>query len=103
MVNRNGFSLAEVVVALLLLSVVAVGVAGAGVAAAQMFTRAEMHERLLREAQAILDSLVVLPANGAGTRVVNESQLVWTAADSTRPITLFVHLPGRSIQFTAQR
>lgn len=103
MVARNGFTLAEVIVALLLLSVVAVGVAGAGVAAAQMFTRAEMHERMLREAETILDSLAVLPANAAGTRVVHDAQLVWTAADSTRPITLFVHLPHRSIQFTARR
>lgn len=103
MVTRSGFSLAEVVVALLLLSVVAIGVAGAGVAAAQMFTRAELHERLLREAEAVLDSLVLMPANGAGSRMVRDVEINWTAADTTQSIILLVHLPGRVIQFTAAR
>lgn len=103
MVARAGFSLAEVVVSILLLSIVAVGVAAGGVAAAQMFTRAEVQERVLREAEAILDSLLVLPANGAGTRTLHQSRVTWNAADSTGSITVVVQMPARSVQLTGAR
>jgi prepilin-type N-terminal cleavage/methylation domain-containing protein len=103
MVARAGFSLAEVVVSIMLLSIVAVGVAAGGVAAAQMFTRAEVQERVLREAEAILDSLVVLRVNGAGTRALFQSRISWTAADSAGTITITVQMPARTLQLTAAR
>jgi prepilin-type N-terminal cleavage/methylation domain-containing protein len=103
MVSRAGFSLAEVVVAMLLLSIAAVGVAGAGVAAAQMFTRAEKHELAMREAESILDSLLTLRAHSAGTRMVQQTRIIWTAADSSGATSLFVQASGRTIQLTGQR
>ena len=103
MVSRSGFSLAEVIVAMMLLSIVAVGVASSGMAAAQMFTRAEQHERILREAEAALDSLLALQSNGAGSKQVLHARLVWSASDSLGAVNVYAHLPTRTIQLTGER
>ena len=101
---RPGFSLAEVIVAMTLLSIAALGIAATGPVAVQSFTRAEMQQSVLREAESILDSLLVLPRNAGGSRAVHTSLVQWTAADSADAITLTVRTPHRgSIQLTGQR
>jgi prepilin-type N-terminal cleavage/methylation domain-containing protein len=103
MVSRAGFSLTEVVVAVLLLSIVAVSVAAGGGAAAQMFTRAEMQERVLREAETILDSLLVQRVNANGSRELANATITWTAADSAGTIAMLVQMRDRTLQLTGQR
>ena len=101
---RPGFTLAEVVVAMTLLSVAALGVAATALLAVQSFTRAEMQQHVLREAEAVLDSLLSLPQNGAGSRSVHTALLSWNAADSVGAITLTVRNPHRGqLQLMGQR
>jgi prepilin-type N-terminal cleavage/methylation domain-containing protein len=105
MVNaRAGFSLTEVVVAMTLLSIAALGVAATALVAVQSFTRAEAQQHVLRTAEAVLDSLLALPGNSGGTRPVHTSRLHWTAADSTGSITMTVTTPYRgALQLSGQR
>lgn len=103
MVARAGFSLAEIVVALALLSIVAIGVAGSGVAAAQIFRSAELHERALRAGESILDSLLSLPIHGAGTRNVQQARITWLAADTTGATTLTITVNARTTVLAGQR
>lgn len=101
---QSGFSLAEVIVAMTLLSIGTLAVAATGFVSAQAFSRAELQERVLREAEAILDSLVASPQSGAGARTMHGASLVWTAADSTAAVTMRVTLPARPpFELTAQR
>jgi prepilin-type N-terminal cleavage/methylation domain-containing protein len=105
MVNvRPGFSLTEVIVAMTLLSIAALGVAATALVAVQSFTRAEMQQIVLREADAILDSLLMLPQNSSGSKPVHTSLLIWNAADSAGAITLMIRTPHRgTLQLTGQR
>ena len=103
MVARDGFSLTEVVVALALLSIVAIGVAGSGVAAAQMFRSAELQERALRAGESVLDSLLSLPSNGAGERHIPQAVITWTAADSAGAPIVMVAANGRIVTLSGQR
>ena len=102
--RRSGFTLAEVVVAMTLLSVAALGVAATALLAVQSFTRAEMRQHVLREAEAVLDSLLALPQNGTGSKSVHTTLLGWNAADSVGAITVTVRTPHRGLlQLTGQR
>ena len=101
---RAGFSLAEVIVAMTLLSIAALGIAATALVAVQSFTRAEMQQLVLREAETVLDSLLALPQNAGGSRSVHTSVLLWNAADSAGAITLTVKTPHRgTIQLGGQR
>jgi prepilin-type N-terminal cleavage/methylation domain-containing protein len=101
---RLGFSLAEVIVAMTLMSIAALGIAATALVAVQSFTRAEMQQIVLREAEAVLDSLLILPHNAGGSRAVHTSLILWTAADSVGAITLTVRTPHRGpIQLSGQR
>lgn len=102
--ERAGFSLAEVIVAMTLLSIAALGIAATALVAVQSFARAERQQLVLREAETVLDSLLALPQNAGGSRVVHTSVLLWNAADSVGAITLTVKTPHRgSIQLFGQR
>jgi prepilin-type N-terminal cleavage/methylation domain-containing protein len=102
--TQAGFSLAEVVVAMTLLSIGTLAVAATGLVAAEAFTRAELQERVLRDAEAILDSLIASPQSTAGARNVHGALLVWTAGDSTGALTMRVKLPARApFEIAAQR
>jgi Tfp pilus assembly protein PilV len=98
MVTRGGFSLAEVIVGMTLLCVAGLGVAATGLVAIQSFTRAEQQERLLHESEALLDSLLALPHNSAGTRLHPYGQIAWSAADSNAHIVLQV-VPARGAPY----
>ena len=101
---RAGFSLAEVIVAMTLLSIAALGIAATALVAVESFTRAEMQQIVLREAETVLDSLLALPRNAGGSRAVHTSLLTWNAADSVGAITLTVKTPHRgSLQLVGQR
>lgn len=101
---RPGFSLTEVIVAMLLLSIAALGLAATALVAVQSFTRAEVQQQVLREAESVLDSLLSLGSNSAGSRSVHTSRLSWTAADSSGAITLTVLTPYRGAwQLSGQR
>ena len=101
---RPGFSLTEVIVSMTLLSIAALGVAATALVAVQSFTRAEIQQNVLREAEAVLDSLLALPQNAAGTRDMFTSRIQWNAADSAAVITVTVTTPHRgAIKLHGQR
>ncbi|HEY8507653.1 MAG TPA: prepilin-type N-terminal cleavage/methylation domain-containing protein [Steroidobacteraceae bacterium] len=95
MVARPGFSLTELIVGMTLLSVAGLGVAATGLVAVQTFRRAEFEERALLEAEAILDSLLALPASTTGERRIAHLHITWSAADSAGTIVVRVD-GGRS-------
>jgi prepilin-type N-terminal cleavage/methylation domain-containing protein len=102
--RRSGFTLAEVIVAMTLLSVCALGVAATALVAVQSFTRAELQQRVFQEAELVLDSLLALPANAAGSMITHSANVSWTASDSTGAITVSVLLPHRGrIDLIGQR
>jgi prepilin-type N-terminal cleavage/methylation domain-containing protein len=103
MVARPGLSLVEVIVSIALLSVVAIAVASSGVVAAQTFARAELHERVVREAEATMDSLLMLRINAGGSKTIHAARITWSAADSAAPIELIIHLPERTIHWSGRR
>ena len=59
---RAGFTLAEVIVSMTLLAVAALGVAATALVAVQSFTRAELQQIVLREAEWLYDHYVDLVA-----------------------------------------
>jgi len=103
-IARPGFTLAEVIVAMAILAIAALGVAATALVAVQSFTRAEMQQSVVREAEAVLDSLLALPSNAAGAKSVHVGRLSWNASDSVGAITLTVTTPNRgAIQLRGQR
>ncbi|HEY0809272.1 MAG TPA: prepilin-type N-terminal cleavage/methylation domain-containing protein [Longimicrobiales bacterium] len=93
--RRRGFTLAEVIVAMTLLSICTLAVAATGLVAARAFTQAEIQERVLREAESILDSLAAGPTNSAGTRELAGARLSWTATDSSSAVVMRVKIPNQ--------
>jgi Tfp pilus assembly protein PilV len=101
---RPGCSLVEVVVAMTLLAVTALGVAATALVAVQSFTSAELQERTLREAEQVLDSLVALPAYHAGVRAVGPARIRWPASDTTGAVQVMIAWPDHTIlQLVAQQ
>jgi prepilin-type N-terminal cleavage/methylation domain-containing protein len=93
---RRGFSLTEVIVAMTLLAVTALGVAATALVAVQSFASAELQERTLREAEQVLDSLVDLPSYGAGVRGVGPAHIRWPSSDSTGAVNVLVTWPDHT-------
>lgn len=83
MVTRRGFSLVEVIVAMVLLSIALLGIAGTALLAARMLSAGEIREQASRRAASVLDSLVLLHGNATGTRSYPGYRLTWSA-DSAR-------------------
>ena len=92
---RPGFTLAEVIVAMTLLALVMLSVAATGLAAARMLTRAELHERALREAETILDSLLAAPSHNSGARALPQAHVTWSDADSTATVVVRIAFPDQ--------
>jgi prepilin-type N-terminal cleavage/methylation domain-containing protein len=90
-----GFTLAEVVVAMTLLTVGLLAVAASALTAAHMFARAEVQERALRTAESVLDSLATLPQHGAGELPIPGGQLIWSGSDGSGMITVRLSLAGQ--------
>jgi prepilin-type N-terminal cleavage/methylation domain-containing protein len=80
---RPGLSLVELIVAMTLLSVGVLGLAGAAAVAQRSFAGAEALERAAHAAAVVLDSLMREPRPYDGERSVHDSTVRWTVvADS---------------------
>ncbi len=80
---KQGFSLVEVIVAMVLLSIALLAVAGSGMLAAEMLRRAEAADDMTETAMTLLDSLVMSERAGSGVVKRPDYLLEWSAADST--------------------
>ena len=79
---RRGFSLVEVTVAMLLLSIGLLGVAGTGLLAGRLLRESEGREAMVERASNILDSLSAHAASGGGTVMDARYRIDWAASDS---------------------
>jgi type II secretory pathway pseudopilin PulG len=77
-VRTTGFTLVEVLVALVVVEVGLLGVLGSLLLAAQMLSQAEMLERGTAEVHRVLDSLSTGALVGKGEREVSPGWLQWT-------------------------
>jgi len=80
MVKRSGFSLIEVLVAMTLLSVALLGVAGSALYAAQLLRQAQARERSTFEAMQVMDSLAGVRTPSSGQRSVDNIELQWVVS-----------------------
>jgi hypothetical protein len=79
---RGGFSVAEALVALVLVGVAVLSLGGAANAAARMLLDAALTQGAALEAEVVLDSLADARVRGAGVIVRSPYTLSWTAVDS---------------------
>jgi Tfp pilus assembly protein PilV len=79
-----GFTLLEVVVALLVLEVAVVGMVGSLVLAASTLTRAESLEMAVANAEGLLDSLSRADSAAADSVVYGGGKIAWSIDDSGR-------------------
>ncbi len=84
---RSGFTLLEVVVALLVLELAVVGVVGTLVIASSTQVRAESLERAVARAEGILDSLQRASGAGSGVRSYGTGEVRWSV-DETGEVVL---------------
>lgn len=84
---KQGFSLVEVIVAMVLLSVGLLGVAGSGLLASQMLREAELREDMLNRTSRLLDSLLVNGVTGPGEQQLARYRLEWTASPEIVEVT----------------
>ena len=75
---RRGFTLVEVLVALVILEVGLLGVAGTLVVASRTVARASLLERGVGALEAVVDSLSVDGAVGSGGRPIAGGWVTWT-------------------------
>jgi Tfp pilus assembly protein PilV len=74
----RGFTLVEVVVAVVIFEVGVLGVVGTLLLASRVATRAEAIERAVATAEGVMDSLLVAGnAAGTGERVIDGGRLIW--------------------------
>ena len=92
---RRGFSLVEVIVAMTLLSIASLAVAASSIVSVQTFTRAELQEHALREAEAIVDSLLATRVVIPNRRTTPHLTLSWTASDSTGVVIVTAEVSGK--------
>ena len=81
---RRGFTLLEVIVALLVLEVGVVGVVGALVLASSTLARAEALERAVATTEGILDSRARTRSAGADSVLYPAGRVSWSVDDSGR-------------------
>lgn len=81
---RSGFTLLEVVIALLVLEVAAVGVVGALVLASSTLSRAEALELQVAATEGVLDSLARSSSAGADSIRTPTGAVSWVVDDSAR-------------------
>jgi prepilin-type N-terminal cleavage/methylation domain-containing protein len=91
---KPGFSLVEVIVAMVLLSVGLLGVAGSGLLAAELLREAEVREDMLNRASSLLDSLLANEVTGAGMLPLARYRIDWTA--TAEHVEVVARLPNHS-------
>ncbi|HEX6135802.1 MAG TPA: prepilin-type N-terminal cleavage/methylation domain-containing protein [Longimicrobiales bacterium] len=107
MIGRAGFSLVELIVALTILAVTLLGLAGAAAVAHRSFLAAAAVERGTDAAALVLDSLLREPAPVSGTRSDPRAVLRWTIRDDSvgTHIDLLLDVPDgprtRTLAFSA--
>ncbi|MGH7468701.1 MAG: type IV pilus modification PilV family protein [Longimicrobiales bacterium] len=77
MVTRRGFGLVEVVVALTLVGVALLGVAGSALLAGTLLRQAEASERGAMEALQVIDSLAQTSTPSSGERSTDRFHISW--------------------------
>ena len=78
MVRRRGFTLIEVMVALVILEVGLLGVVGTLVLASKTIATASLLERAVGQVEAVLDSLSQAGGVGGGNRVAPGGSVSWS-------------------------
>lgn len=88
-----GMSLVELIVAMTVLSIGVLGLAGAALLGQRTFATAAAVERAVGAASVVLDSLMHVPAPTAGAIAMAGADVDWSvAAEDPRAITLNVHV-----------
>jgi type II secretory pathway pseudopilin PulG len=80
----RGFTLIEVVIALLVLEIAVVGLVGTLVLASSTLTRAETLERAVATAEGVLDSLAHVGVVVSDSVTLPAARVSWTVGDSGR-------------------
>src|SRR5262245_5695629 len=80
MVKRSGFAPTEVIVALTLLRVGLLGVAGSAVLATRLLHEGDAEERAMSAALPVLDSLSLLRTPVSGSQQAGSVHLAWTVS-----------------------
>jgi prepilin-type N-terminal cleavage/methylation domain-containing protein len=83
-----GFSLVELIVALTLLAVVMIALAGSALVAQRSFVEAGATERAVSAAAAVLDSLLRVPAPESAARRIDGIVLEWDVATAGDALVL---------------
>ena len=91
---RWAFSLVEVIVAMTVLSIGSLAVTASTIVSVRTFNRAEQQENALREAEAVLDSLLAAPAASPGSRASTHLTLSWTVSDSSGVVIVTARATG---------
>lgn len=98
--GHGGFTLAEILVALVVLSAGVLGVSGTLVYAARTLHQARDLEWAVQEARALADSLAHFGAVGDGWKQLPFGRLSWTVQPGTRTATVRIvalHDSGRHL------
>ena len=102
MVSRDGFSLLEVVVALLVFTIGALAASGLAIHAATIMTRAEQAERATWRATALVASMADAGIAGQGMLRDRAAVYAWTAGDGIQ-VTAITHAGTDTIRLAAPR
>jgi len=94
---RRGFTLLEVVVALLLLELAVLCALGTLTVASGQLGEAERMERIVTEAEGILDSLAGTPSAAAGSRDVPEGVIEWAVGADGSIVLRAARADGRNL------
>ncbi len=79
---RGGFTLLEVLIALLILEIAVLGVLGTVVVTGQTLGRAALLERAVAKAEGVVDSLDGAATLESGERAFADGEVAWTVTDS---------------------
>ncbi len=84
--NRSGISVVELLVAVTLLAVVVVSLAGASLYSSRTMQRSRLQLQAAEFQQSELERLLAMPYSGlaSGSRVTGDGKSEWTVLDSTR-------------------
>ena len=92
---RPGFSLVELITALLLVAIGLLAIASAALLAQRTVTGTAVLERITREAGTLLDSLAVQPHPASGTRIADGLLLSWVVEPDSAGARIRVWVDAR--------